>query len=1254
MKRFIFASFVILVLAALTLWGNRLIGETLDAQLGPLLTRQLGLPVYLSPIKAQVLQLQASSPKLIMGDPQDPAVVATNVQVTLVWSDLLDGEIRLVTASAADLMVRPSRWPTRSKPLPNDYRFLDPWLPRSLQLATGQYVSDSGASYPIAKLLWQRKADDSATANWSEERGAGELSLSAKVQSLPELLKLAPVGLDLSVAVLGKPDSAIALQARVQPETTSAYSLQVDLQAATMSAHIDATGETPWQLPDVSNTTIPLLDVNPLLDIINSYRESHLDDANKDSTASLPQLQLPTHRGHVAIDVIRMEDEIGKETAFDFASDEHGLQISTLTSSGPTGLLHGELGVASDEQGWTVSVDTTMQAQESAEGIAVEYVGADWLWRTGRAQLTGRGNTPTTLLNSLQGDIALAGHYRRKSLIPVSLEARLDNRPQEFALDSLAITLGELRIGGSALLSGTDRRKLTLNLNGTHMDVGFLFDTTVTEPLPGIAVPDYLGRLPDLDLDLTINLENLQAPGLSLGQARGTLQRTAQGGKLVASAKGTNFGTLDVTLQANTPTDQPTDVQMTAKFADLDIADIFRQKGLINSRSTGSLDFHSQGHGMQSIFAAMQGKATLATEIRSDNNWRRAPIAQEKLSLTGNSNLIVENDRIIGVKIEKLDVDSIDQDLNGSLVLVSNRSPWLVADLEAPMLNVSGLLALLPESTTKADQAGLVPSLTRLGAANISLNAKSLTLNNVAVSDVQLEIASAPNLMTVKQFDFVSEDITLKTQGKITWKGQRATLESTAQLTDVDLDKFLINYHEVEHVPVSGSAQILSEGSRIEELISNVTGYINLKSDARTQPDSPLQRRQLTVKATRLTDGVQADITSLQWGESELSGSVRYRRTSPPSVDVEVRSGDLSLLPWENAHLNAKSRNEARAGEAPLDAIARSSANLVGDILLSPLRFLSSDEAAPRSARVFSADPLSLDALKNVNMTLSGQLNSLVSTEIAAKDINFNGRLKDGQLAVQMSSGQLSGGSGELSLALDSTAVPSSFKLSSTFHNVQGLKIRATFPRSGFVSLESRGQSQAELAANVSGLIFLEMGQGPFDYANSALLTANVTTMLFQTLIPGISRQQQQLECGTVLGLFQNGQGNTPYGFAARTNQANLVGHLSVDLGKETLEMNIDSRGRQGIGLSVGSVFSNTVQIRGPLRNPRIVPNPTGIAWRAWAAVSTGGLSILGETLLRRIWASENACNSVKRIIVEQLCPINTIAASSEMVCPKT
>lgn len=1255
MKRFIVALLVLAVAVALTLWGNQLLGRTLDAELAPRLSKQLGLPVTLAPVSVHLLQLKAHSQKLVMGNPQDPAVEATDVEVVLAWDDLWHGEIRLVRVSGTDLMVRPSRWPSSNSPLPADYFFLDPWLPNILRLGTGRYVSEGGDAYPVKNLEWQRQADGSATVQWGEARAAGDIAVNARVKSLLDLLKLAPVELALDVGVEGRADSTIALQVAFQPATIGAYTAHADIQAANMTAQVTASGQQAWSLPDQSETTVPLLEVDKLKLLLDSYSSPNADDKPAAGlAAALPSLQLPAHTGHVAISEIRIGDEVGRDTAFDFTSGEQGLQIRALTSNGPQGALSGELGILSGEAGWTVNVDATIQARDLANGATLQFAGADWLWRTGHASLSGSGNTGNSLLNSLTGDVALEGNYHGTVDIPISVTAQLDNRPEEFALDQLAITLGEGKLIGSARLSNANPRALTLDMKGTSLDLGLLFPTQDASPKPGIGIPKFLGSLPQLDLNLSVDLEALRAPGLNLNQARATLQRNAQGGKLVASAGGANFGKLDVTLDATTPTDKPPQFQLTANFAQLDIADLFRQAGVLNSRSTGSLTFHSQGNDIQDIFAAMQGKAKFTTEIRADNNWRRVPVAEEKLALSGNASLVLEGDRIVGVKIEQLDIDSIDQDVTGNLTLVSDRKPWLVANLKSEMLNVTGLLALLPSSAQQADKEGLVPSLERLGSTRLSLDAKSLTVEDVTLSNALVELSSIPNVMTIDQFDFVSRDLTLRTQGKLTWKENRATLEGTAQLTDIELDRFLINSPDVASVPVSGTIQLHSQGRRIEELIRNVTGAIDLNGSARAPNASPESRRKLTATASRLDDGVQVEITSLQWGESELAASIGYHRTTPPTLAVEVHSGKLSLLPWENAYLSGKRRQQDRTAVTDLDAIARDSANLVESILLTPLHLLRSDDAAPPRTRIFSTDPISLEALQSLDMTFTGQLNALVSTEVSAEGLKFNSQLRQGRLQAQASTERLGGGSGDLSVTVDSTTTPPSMQVSSTFHEVRGIDARATFPRSGFVSLESRGHSQAELAANVNGLVYIDMGRGPFDYANSAFLTANILTTMFQTLIPGISRQQQQLECGTVLGIFKDGQGNTPYGFAGRTNQANLVGHLSVDLQKEQMEMNIDSRGRQGMGISVGSIFSNTVQIRGPLTNPRLVPNPTGIAWRAWAAVTTGGLSILGETLLRRIWASENPCTSVKRIIVEKECPINPIAASSPMVCPKT
>ena len=282
------------------------------------------------------------------------------------------------------------------------------------------------------------------------------------------------------------------------------------------------------------------------------------------------------------------------------------------------------------------------------------------------------------------------------------------------------------------------------------------------------------------------------------------------------------------------------------------------------------------------------------------------------------------------------------------------------------------------------------------------------------------------------------------------------------------------------------------------------------------------------------------------------------------------------------------------------------------------------------------------------------ELDSLESNVISARALSLKGSLTDGKWLMKANLGQASGGSAEATVNLNINTVPASLSFTSNFKNMRGLADQNTYPRSGFISIKSQGGSEAELAASTNGLLYIELGKGPFDYSSSALFTADLVSSIFTTLIPGIEREEPEVECGVVLALFKDGKGITPYGFALRTNDANLLGNIQVDLGKETMDMSLDSRGRQGVGISVGSVFSNTVDIKGPLADPSIVPNAASILVRGWAAVMTAGLSVLGESMVKRILASENPCPPINEHIVKDLCPKNALAASSEMVCPKT
>ena len=1259
LKRLTFATVIILIVAVLLLFGNQLAGRALDAKLGLLLTQELGLPVQLAPIKADLLQLRAQSSILTMGDTQNPAVVATDVEVSLVLSALLHGEIRLRRASADDLMLRPSRWPSSDTPASKDYLFLDPWLPADLAVETGRYVSDEGDDYALNQLHWQRTVLEGISVQWWEQRQAGRVTLNAQLAALKNLLLLAPVEIDATMQVANKPDSQVSLKAKIQQGESAAYSVRADIQAAGMSAHVNATGKVAWSLPEQSDTTIPELELEQLLALFDTYSDSGVTKTTDSTLAStLPRLTLPAHRGQVSIKEIRLQDEITGDTTFTLTTSEQGVQIAPLASKGPAGILTGDLAIKSDHQGWSVSTDATLQAQKINTGLAPQFTGTNWLWHTGHAKLEGSGDTLETLLNSLRGDIALAGHYNNKAATPVSIEAQLNNTPDQFALDHIAIVLGKGQISGSASLSDKTPNTLTVNVKSENLALGFLTTNDAETMLPGIAIPEYLNIFPKLDLDVTVLVKGLETPRLNLIEAQATLQRNAQGGTLIATGTGKHAGTFQLALKAEKYPTQLADFKMSAIFHKLDLSAIFRQSGIVFSRTSGTMHFAGSGKSISDVFKTMHGSSALTVQLRADDNWQRPATKEEQLLFSGESHLVTDKGRIVGMELQEINIDSFDQDLTGSISIVSGRQPWIIADLKSKKLNISELRSLLPQSADDADDAGLFSSMMNLGEAQMSLNAESLKIDDVVLSSLQLEAVSGAEMFDVKMLDFTTHNGSAKSQAKISWEGKQATLKATAELSDIDLDQFLIQGIKEQHVPVSGSAKLTSEGSTIGELASNMVGYINLQATKPQQGESLLARRKLEMKATRLLDGMHAEIATLQWGESDLSGSIRYHRTTPSLLKIKLHSSALSLLPWENAEIaaNAKAKKtQSTKSTTDLSSVASTSASFVGDILLSPLRFLAGEDKSDvtSSEKLFSPNPLPIDAIKHFNVEIAVELDSLESTVISAKALNVNGHLIDGELSLKASLGQLSGGSAEASVNFNAKALPPELKLTSTYKNMLGLADGNTFPRSGFISIESHGQSEAELAASTSGLLYMELGKGPLDYSSSALFTADLVSSIFTTLIPGIEREKSQLECGVAVALLKDGKGVTPYGFALRTNDANLLGHIQVDLGQETIHMNLDSRGRQGIGISVGSVFSNTVDIKGPLTDPAIVPNAASILVRGWAAVMTAGLSVLGESMVKRVLASENPCPEINKQISKDLCLKNPLAASSEMVCPK-
>jgi len=1252
-KRLIAFSILALTLIVLALWGDSIAGRILDAQLAPLLSRKLGLPVKLEPIQARLLKLTASSPKLIMGNPQDPAVVAQNVEVKLALTDLLRGEVRLVAAYARDLMVRPAKWPVSEDPLPENYLFLDQWLPRNLRLEKGRYMSATGHPYPVRQFHWRRKIGGGVSLDWSEDRAAGQIDLSASLDALEDLLQLKPLAVQLVMQLAGKQDSTVTLNAAIKPGESGGYIMDNRIQAGGMTGHVVTGNEHNWQIPASSKTTIDTLELAKLRKLVGHYTTSDEEGEPKPVVPSaLSALSLPQHQGSVTIGEVRLNDEVARDNRFNFTTSQQGVKVSSLVSNGPAGTLHGGFDVVTDEQGWKVKLNADITVRETGSGTAEHFLDSDWLWQAGHARLDGQGSTWSALLNSLEGDINLEGFHRGKARTPIKMTARLGNRPGEFTLEEMNIGVGGGHITGSLSLSlsGETAKTLAMDIKAEQLKLDFLFEEESTESQPGLAEPTFLTALPGVDLNFKIDAQNVHLPNLHVAQATVSLLRSARHTELTARATGMEGGRLDLNLDALVKRDVPSEVTLSARLEKFNIPRLFQEKVLFHSRTSGSIIFQSRGTSVKEAFSAMRGKADLTMDFRADNDWQRASSDFEQLSFSGDAGLVVKDGHILGLEISNLDVGSTEQDLSGSISIVTQRTPWVIADLKSEQLDIQGIRALLPKSTDKADKSDWLGAIRKFGSMRLSLDAKAVALENAPLSEIKLEVYSAPDRISIKHLDFRLERSPFKSRAELAWRGEKASFKASASISDFDLDRFVIKDPATPHVPVSGELSLESEGSKFSELLANLSGHVDLAA-SREQPGASLKsRRKLAMQVKRLPDGMHADISSLQWGENELAGNLRYYKSTPPLLEVKLEGGSLSLEPWEK--LTDPKEKASEQGDSAMTRAARTSAGFVGSILRAPAALIAGPAQAKPGNRMFKSDPLPFAVLGTYNAKIQGRVDSLTTRESVMKDLDLNATLTNGQLSAKFKAGSLNSGSAQAQIDIDSTGALPAVKLEVSFDKIMTRSGEPTYPRSGFASLHSQGNSEAELAANLSGQAVLELGQGPADYQSMTFLNADVATRMFRTLIPGLDRSQPDLECGLALFNFEKGAGITPYGYAVRTQSANLIGRIKLDLKKEMIRLEFDSRSHEGVGISVGSVFSNTVRIEGPLTNPQIVPRTTSILWRGWAAFMTAGLSVVGESVLKRALASANPCEAIRQQIQKDLCGTDQPAASSPLVCP--
>ena len=368
----------------------------------------------------------------------------------------------------------------------------------------------------------------------------------------------------------------------------------------------------------------------------------------------------------------------------------------------------------------------------------------------------------------------------------------------------------------------------------------------------------------------------------------------------------------------------------------------------------------------------------------------------------------------------------------------------------------------------EGDQTGqgdLLAQLRKLDAMSVSLAARRVTLERLPLNGVQLKLSSGSDSLAIDQLDFSTTGGRLQCKGGINWKRDQARITATARATDFELDKFLI-HDNGQGVPVSGTLSLQSAGRNWPELLAGLRGDVQLSASTGPGGTPPKSPRRLAMEIKRTAGGMEAVIDSFQWGDSDLAGKLTYRDSRPPRFDLELSRGNLSLLPWEKAAAPPERDSTNATDRDLISRTAEASADFVSNLLLTPLRWLQedADPVAP-GKKLFSTTPLPFELLDHHEGSIKGRLDTVTSTMGSASDLAFSASFAPGKLAAKASAGQLNGGSVDITLSIDTSEQPARIGLDGHFNGIRGAADKNSFPRNGWLSLTSQGESEAALAA---------------------------------------------------------------------------------------------------------------------------------------------------------------------------------------------
>ena len=275
--------------------------------------------------------------------------------------------------------------------------------------------------------------------------------------------------------------------------------------------------------------------------------------------------------------------------------------------------------------------------------------------------------------------------------------------------------------------------------------------------------------------------------------------------------------------------------------------------------------------------------------------------------------------------------------------------------------------------------------------------------------------------------------------------------------------------------------------------------------------------------------------------------------------------------------------------------------------------------------KLFPTDPLPWHFLRDFDADVEVTMDTLKTLQLSLEGMVAGITLNNGLLSVKPLKAKVGNGTFGGYVTLDARNSPAmldaEIELSdATFRDFGG---QVNF----LVDLEGAGNTVAEIMAGLDG-------QLEFDVRNATLkrsVMTNFGTGLLSSLNPFAEQDENtELICAIVFFDIENGVADANKAIAAQMPDVTWFGSGEINLETEKIDFGMSPKARKGL-VGVGGL-AKLAHIGGTLTQPKVGFDSKEAAVKYGkysAAVATGGLTLVVDTLFSRIKANKDICSAI-------------------------